>query len=87
MFHYDYKTKNTCSSMISLDLDGDVVRNVRFIGGCNGNLQGISKLVEGQTVDQVENALSGILCGKKPTSCPDQLAKAVREAKEAQKAG
>ena len=87
MFHYDYKTKNICSSMISLDLDGDVVRNVRFTGGCNGNLQGISKLVEGQTVDQVENALSGILCGKKPTSCPDQLAKAVREAKEAQKAG
>ena len=87
MFHYDYKTKNTCSSMISLDLDGDVVRNVRFTGGCNGNLQGISKLVEGQTVDQVESALSGILCGRKPTSCPDQLAKAVREAKEAQKAG
>ena len=87
MFHYDYKTKNTCSSMISLDMDGDVVRNVRFTGGCNGNLQGVSKLVEGMTVDQIENKLSGIRCGMKPTSCPDQLAKAVREAKEAQKAG
>ncbi len=87
MFHYDYKTKNTCSSMISLDMDGDVVRNVRFTGGCNGNLQGVSKLVEGMTVDQIESKLSGIRCGMKPTSCPDQLAKAVREAKEAQKAG
>jgi len=87
MFHYDYKTKNTCSSMISLDMDGDVVRNVRFTGGCNGNLQGVSKLVDGMTVDQIESKLSGIRCGMKPTSCPDQLAKAVREAKEAQKAG
>ena len=87
MFHYDYKTKNTCSSMISLDMDGDVVRNVRFTGGFNGNLQGVSKLVEGMTVDQIESKLSGIRCGMKPTSCPDQLAKAVREAKEAQKAG
>ena len=80
MKHYDYKTKGTCSQMISLDLDGDVVRNVRFMGGCNGNLQGIGKLVEGMTVNEIEEKLTGIRCGMKPTSCPDQLAKAVREA-------
>ena len=87
MRHYDYKTKGTCSQMISLDLDGDVVRNIRFMGGCNGNLQGISKLVEGMTVDKIEEKLQGIKCGRKPTSCPDQLAKAVRKAYEAQKNG
>lgn len=80
MRHYEYKTKGTCSQLISLDLDGDVVRNVRFVGGCNGNLQGIGKLVEGMTVREVEEKLTGIRCGMKPTSCPDQLAKAVREA-------
>ena len=83
MRHYDYKTKGTCSQMISLDLDGDVVRNVQFVGGCNGNLQGIGKLVEGMTVSEVEEKLTGIRCGMKPTSCPDQLAKAVREASAA----
>ena len=80
MKHYEYKTKGTCSQMISLDLDGDVVRNVRFVGGCNGNLQGIGKLVEGMTVSEVEEKLTGIRCGMKQTSCPDQLAIAVREA-------
>ena len=87
MYHYNYVTENTCSQLISLDLDGDVVRNIRFIGGCNGNLQGISRLVEGMTVDAVEEKLTGILCGRKPTSCPDQLARAVRKAYEAQKNG
>lgn len=80
MTHYDYKTKGTCSQVISLDLDGNVVRNVRFLGGCNGNLQGIGKLVEGMTVDEIEEKLEGIRCGARSTSCPDQLAKAVREA-------
>ena len=80
MRHYDYRTKGTCSQLISLDLDGDVVRNVKFMGGCHGNLQGIGKLVEGMTVSEIEEKLSGIRCGAKPTSCPDQLAKAVREA-------
>ena len=84
MFHYDYKTKNTCSQMISLDLDGNVVKNVSFMGGCNGNLQGISRLVEGNTVEQIEQKLSGVRCGNRPTSCPDQLAKAVRAAYEAE---
>jgi len=78
--HYDYKTKDTCSQLISLDIEGDVVRNVQFMGGCNGNLKAIPILVDGWTVDQIENKLSGILCGRRPTSCADQLAKAVREA-------
>lgn len=80
MFHYDYLTQNTCSNVISLDLDGDVVHNIQFMGGCNGNLKAISLLMEGWHVDEIENKLSGILCGRRPTSCSDQLAKAVRAA-------
>ncbi len=80
MIHYDYKTQNTCSQLISLDIDGDVIRNVQFQGGCNGNLKAIPILVDGWTVDQIEEKLSGILCGRRPTSCADQLAKAVRAA-------
>lgn len=80
MFHYDYLTQNTCSNVISLDLDGNVVHNIQFMGGCNGNLKALSVLLEGWTVEQIETKLSGILCGKRPTSCSDQLAKAVREA-------
>ena len=84
MFHYDYKTENTCSQLISLDLDGDVVRNVRFMGGCDGNLKAIPRLIEGLTVEDVESKLTGVLCGRRPTSCADQLAKAVRAAYEAE---
>ncbi|MBR6206549.1 MAG: TIGR03905 family TSCPD domain-containing protein [Oscillospiraceae bacterium] len=84
--HYDYRTKGTCSQLISLDIDGDVVRNVKFLGGCNGNLKAIPVLVEGLTVDEIESRLQGITCGHRPTSCPDQLAKAVREAYNAQQA-
>lgn len=80
MFHYDYKTHGTCSQFISLDLEGDKVHNVVFMGGCPGNLKAIPILVEGQTVDQIENQLAGVTCGNRPTSCGDQLAKAVREA-------
>ena len=80
MFHYDYMTAGVCSQVISLDIDGDKVRNIEFFGGCNGNLKAIAKLVDGKTVDEVEAALGGITCGNKPTSCGDQLAKAVREA-------
>lgn len=80
MFHYDYLTANTCSNVISLDLDGNVVHNIRFMGGCNGNLKAISLLLEGKTVEEIENKLTGVLCGKRPTSCSDQLAKAVRAA-------
>ncbi|MBR6952073.1 MAG: TIGR03905 family TSCPD domain-containing protein [Oscillospiraceae bacterium] len=84
--HYDYRTKGTCSQIISLDIDGDVVSNVKFFGGCPGNLKGIPALVEGMTVDQIESRLKGITCGHRPTSCPDQLAIAVREAYKAQQA-
>lgn len=65
---------------IDFDLDGDVVSNIEFIGGCNGNLKAISKLVDGFTVEQIEQKLLGNTCGMKPTSCADQLAKAVRKA-------
>lgn len=85
MFHYDYKTENTCSQIISLDLDGDVVHNISFMGGCNGNLKAIPILVDGWTVGQIEGKLSGILCGRRPTSCADQLAKAVRAAYDAER--
>jgi len=78
---YTYFTKGTCSSQITFDIDNDIITNVRFRGGCNGNLQGVSKLVEGKTVEEIEAALKGIKCGFKSTSCPDQLAIAVREAK------
>ena len=82
---YTYRTQGTCSSQITFDLDGDVVSNVKYYGGCNGNLQGISKLVEGMTVDEIEKKLGGIRCGFKSTSCPDQLARAVRKAYESEK--
>ena len=77
---YTYKTKGTCSTSIAFDIDGDVVTNVSFTGGCNGNLKAISKLVDGMTVTQIEEKLKGNLCGFKNTSCADQLAIAVREA-------
>ena len=85
MFSYEYKTNGTCSTKISLELDGNVVHNVVFTGGCHGNLQAIPKLVEGLTVEEVESKISGIKCGYKDTSCGDQLAKACREALEASK--
>ncbi|MDE6302361.1 MAG: TIGR03905 family TSCPD domain-containing protein [Clostridia bacterium] len=78
---YTYHTKGTCSMQIKFDINDGIVTNVRFLGGCNGNLQGISKLVDGMHVDDIERKLKGIKCGYKQTSCPDQLANAVREAK------
>ena len=80
MFHFDYLTENTCSKVISLDLDGDKVRNIQFMGGCDGNLKTIPVLLEGWSVDQIEEKLTGITCGRRGTSCSDQLAKAVRAA-------
>ena len=82
---YVYKTKGTCSTQIELELDGNVVHNVKFTGGCHGNLQAIPKLVEGLTVEEVEARIKGIKCGFKNTSCGDQLAIACREAYEAAK--
>lgn len=81
MFHFDYQTENTCAKIISLDLDGDKVKNVQFKGGCDGNLKAIPILVDGLTVEQIEEKLSGVACGSRGTSCSDQLAKAVRAAK------
>lgn len=74
-----YKTSGTCSSAIDFEVENGIVKNVKFIGGCNGNTQGISKLVEGMPVDEVINRLEGIRCGFKSTSCPDQLSKALKE--------
>ncbi len=79
---YNYKTNGTCSTNIKLEINGDVVKNVEFTGGCNGNLQAVPRLVDGLTVEQIETKLKGIKCGRRNTSCPDQLARAVREAYE-----
>ena len=78
--HYEYKTKGTCSSRILFDIEDGKLRNVEYIGGCSGNLQGIGRLVEGMPVDEVISRLRGIRCGYKPTSCPDQLAIALEQA-------
>lgn len=77
-----YKTRGTCSTRISLELEGNVVHNVKFTGGCHGNLQAIPKLVEGLTVEQVEEKVKGISCNGRGTSCADQLALACRAAYE-----
>ena len=82
---YDFRTQMVCAQLISFDLDDDVVSNISFYGGCNGNLKAISKLVNGWTVDNIEEYLKGNLCGRRPTSCADQLAIAVREAYETER--
>ncbi len=81
---YRYKTHGVCSSEIFLELDGDVVKSVKFTGGCNGNLKGIGALTAGMKIDDVIARCKGIRCGFKPTSCPDQLAKALVLAREQQ---
>lgn len=82
---YEMKPQGVCSSKISFNLDGNVVTNVEFTRGCNGNLKAIGKLVDGMTVEQIEGYLSGNLCGSKSTSCADQLARLVRQAYEESK--
>jgi len=77
---YEYKTKGTCSQRIFFDVEEGKVKNVQFVGGCNGNLKGIAALVEGMDVADVIARVEGIRCGMKSTSCPDQLAKALKEA-------
>ena len=79
---FEYRTKGTCSSIIHFEIEDGKLTHVEYTGGCNGNLQGISKLVEGMDVDTVIERLKGIHCGMKPTSCPDQLATALIKAKE-----
>lgn len=80
---FTYKTNGTCSREITFEIEEGKVKNVQFFGGCNGNLKGISALVEGLDVDDVITRVEGIKCGMKATSCPDQLAKALIAAKNA----
>lgn len=79
-----YKTSGVCAQAIDFDIEDGRLRNVHFQGGCNGNTSGISLLVEGMDVDEVIHRLEGVKCGFKNTSCPDQLAKALKKAKEKQ---
>ena len=78
---FEYKTKGTCSQRIFFEIEDNKVHNVSYLGGCNGNLQGISKLVEGMDIDEVIARVEGVTCGMKKTSCPDQLAQALKAAK------
>lgn len=79
---FEYKTKGTCSQYIHFDVEDGKLKNVQFLGGCNGNLKGIGSLVEGMDIDEVIARLEGTTCGMKATSCPDQLAQALKQAKE-----
>ena len=79
---FEYKTKGTCSQRILFEIEDNKLKNVQYIGGCNGNLKGISALVEGMDVDEVIARVEGTTCGMKATSCPDQLAQALKQAKE-----
>lgn len=79
---YQYTTQGTCSRIIDFEVEDGIVRNVRFTGGCHGNLQGIGALVEGMKIEDVIARLDGILCRDKPTSCPDQLARALKLVKD-----
>lgn len=80
--YYEYKTRGTCSTKIEFDINDDIITNVVFTGGCNGNLKAISKLVDGFTVSEIVSKLEGNTCGMRNTSCADQLSKAVLEAYE-----
>lgn len=83
---HTYRTQMVCSTQIDFELDGNVIHNVRFTNGCNGNLKAVSKLVEGRTVEEVESILRGNTCGPRPTSCADQLAIALRQAYDQEQA-
>ncbi|MDD6332133.1 MAG: TIGR03905 family TSCPD domain-containing protein [Clostridium sp.] len=75
-----YKTKGVCSSQITFDIVDNKVHNVQFTGGCNGNTQGVAALIEGMDVNEAIQRMEGIRCGFRPTSCPDQLAQALKAA-------
>ena len=79
---YKVRTKGVCSMGITFDIEDDIIKSVNFIGGCNGNTQGVARLAEGRHVNEVIKLLEGIDCGGRGTSCPDQLAKALKEATE-----
>ena len=78
MSTFEYTPKGVCSRKMIFDLDGDIIRSVEVIGGCNGNLKGISSLLKGQNVNEIISRLEGITCGPKYTSCPDQIAQALK---------
>ena len=78
---FTYKTQGVCAREIEIEVVDDIVKSVKYIGGCSGNTQGVAALVKGMSVDQAIERLSGIKCGPKQTSCPDQLAEALRQAK------
>lgn len=80
--HYDYKTKNVCSRKVSFDIENGIISNIKFVGGCDGNLNAISKILEGAKAEEVVSKLIGNDCMGKGTSCADQLARAVRDAIE-----
>ncbi len=80
MKHYEYITRGVCSRKIDFDIENGIVKNVKFLGGCNGNTQGISKLVEGMNANEVATRLKGLNCNGRGTSCPDQLAIAISKA-------
>lgn len=81
---YSFRTRGVCASEISFDINENVITNIKFLGGCNGNLKAIAKLCDGMTVEEIEAKLKGNSCGGRPTSCADQFALAVREAFENQ---
>ena len=81
MEHISYKTSGTCSRMIEIDIEDGIIKKVEYIGGCSGNTQGVAALVRGMSVDEAISRLDGIHCGPRPTSCPDQLANALKQYK------
>lgn len=78
---FTYKTSGVCSTAINIDVEGDIIKSVKYTGGCHGNLQGIAKLVEGMNIDEVIEKLQNIRCGFKNTSCPAELSKALKKYK------
>ncbi len=82
---YAYNTKGVCSQRILVDVEDNKITHVEFIGGCSGNTQGVARLAEGRSIDEVIPLISGIRCGAKPTSCPDQLAQALKLIQEKEK--
>lgn len=85
MFHYDFRPRGVCSRAIHIDLadDGKTIENVSFEGGCNGNLKAIGRLVQSKSADEIAEVLAGNTCGPRPTSCADQLSKALKQAEAA----
>ena len=77
-----YKTSGVCSSAIDFEVEGNIIKSVKFVGGCSGNTQGVARLIEGMDIDEAISRIEGIKCGFRPTSCPDQLAKALKKYKE-----